>query len=121
MRTRASPAFACADPDLVRWVEGGGRLDYEDPGDGPDGPVKRALACLADFHARRHLLAPPALIDAYVGERLLAASAFGEPRPRESWRRLRTIFSDHGTTTAERRNAVERMMAGDDARTGGAR
>ncbi|MCC7370874.1 MAG: hypothetical protein IT306_20845 [Chloroflexi bacterium] len=39
-----SPAFACSDPDLLRWVEGGGRLDYEQPGDGPDGPVKSALA-----------------------------------------------------------------------------
>ena len=88
-----SPAFAITDPDLLRWVEGGGRLDYEDPGDGPDGRVKQALACLAEFHARRHRLAPPALIEAYIGERLLAASAFGDVRPRESWRRLRYVVA----------------------------
>ena len=35
-----SPAFACSDVDLLRWVEGDGRLDYEDPGDGADGPVR---------------------------------------------------------------------------------
>ncbi|MCC7370873.1 MAG: hypothetical protein IT306_20840 [Chloroflexi bacterium] len=31
------------------------------------------------------------MIEAYIGERLLAASAFGEHRPRESWRRLRYV------------------------------
>ena len=100
-----SPAHACSDVDLLRWAEGGGRLDHEHPGEGPDGPVKQALANLASFHARRHLLSPPALIEAFIRDRLLVAAAFGEVRPREAWRRLRYVvtraraFTDTGRHT----------------------
>src|SRR5438270_151528 len=31
-----SPAYACSDVDLLQWVEGGGALDHEHPGQGPD-------------------------------------------------------------------------------------
>src|SRR4029077_2364550 len=50
-----SPAYACSDVDLLRWGEGGGRLDHEQPGDGPDGPVRDALASLAEYHHARLL------------------------------------------------------------------
>jgi ATP-dependent helicase/nuclease subunit A len=105
-----SPAFACADPDLVRWVEGGGRLSYEDPCDGPDGPVRDALACLASFHARRHVLSPPALIEAYLRERLLVIAAYGEPRPREAWRRLRYVVARARAFTATGRHTLRAFL-----------
>jgi ATP-dependent exoDNAse (exonuclease V) beta subunit len=105
-----SPAFSCSDPDLLRWIEGGGRLSYEDPGDGPDGPVKDALHCLADFHARRHLLSATALIEAHIAERLLVAAAFGEPRPRESWRRLRYVVSRARQLTATGRHSLRAFL-----------
>src|SRR5258708_25951828 len=31
-----SPAYACSDVDLLRWVDAGGRFDYERPGKGSD-------------------------------------------------------------------------------------
>jgi ATP-dependent helicase/nuclease subunit A len=105
-----SPAFNCSDPDLLRWVEGGGRLSYEEPGEGPDGPVKDALRCLADFHARKHLLSPPALIEAYIADRLLVASAFDDPRPRETWRRLRYVVSRARQLTATGRHSLRAFL-----------
>jgi ATP-dependent exoDNAse (exonuclease V) beta subunit len=105
-----SPAYGCADPDLVRWVEGGGRLCHEDPGLGPDGPVKDALASLAAFHARRHLLSPPALIEAFLTDRLLVAAAFGEPRPREAWRRLRYVVARARAFTATGRHTLRAFL-----------
>ncbi len=88
-----SPAYACSDVDLLFWVEHGGQLNHEQPGDGPEGPVRDALTSLAGFHHRRLLLWPPALIEAFIADRLLVASALGEARPREAWRRLRYVVS----------------------------
>nr|MBA2446801.1 UvrD-helicase domain-containing protein [Chloroflexota bacterium] len=105
-----SPAYGCSDPDLLRWVEGGGRLSHESPGDGPSGPVNEALISLAAFHARRHVLSPPALIEAYIGDRLLVAAAFGEPRPRESWRRLRYVVSRARQFTATGRHTLRAFL-----------
>jgi ATP-dependent helicase/nuclease subunit A len=105
-----SAAFSCTDPDLLRWVEGGGRLDYERPGAGPDGPLKDALACLASFHARRQALSPPALIDAFLRERMLEAAVFAEPRPRESWRRLRYVATQARAFTATGRHTLRAFL-----------
>ncbi len=88
-----SPAFGCSDVDLLRWVEAGGKLDYEEPGTGPDGPVADAFASLHRFHATRASRSPAATIEAFLRERMLAVQAFGQPRPREAWRRLRYILS----------------------------
>jgi ATP-dependent exoDNAse (exonuclease V) beta subunit len=105
-----SPAFGCSDPDLLRWVEGGGRLDHEDPGDGPGGPVQDALACLASFYSRRHTLSPPALIEAFIRDRLLVLAAFGEPRPRETWRRLRYVVARARQFTATGRHTLRAFL-----------
>ena len=105
-----SPAYACSDVDLLHWVEGGGRLDHEHPGDGPGGPVKDALESLADFHHRRHLLSPPALIETFIRDRLLVAAAFGEARPREAWRRLRYVVSRARTFTSTGRHTLRAFV-----------
>jgi ATP-dependent helicase/nuclease subunit A len=105
-----SPAFACSDVDLLGWVEGGGQLDHEHPGDGPEGPVKQALTSLAEFHQRRLLLSPPALIEAFVAERLLVAAAFGESRPREAWRRLRYVVSRARAFTVTGRHTLRAFL-----------
>jgi hypothetical protein len=89
--TLRSPAFGCSDPDIVRWVEGNGKLSHEAPASGPDGPVEDALTWLARFAERRHTLSPPALIEAYIRERQLEVIALDDWRPRESWRRLRYV------------------------------
>jgi ATP-dependent helicase/nuclease subunit A len=105
-----SPAYGCSDADLLRWVDGGGRLSHERPGEGPDGPVKTALADLAGFHARRHSLSPPALIETYIRERLLIGAAFGEPRPREAWRRLRYLVARARSFTATGRHSLRAFL-----------
>jgi ATP-dependent exoDNAse (exonuclease V) beta subunit len=105
-----SPAYACSDPDLLRWMEGGGRLSHESPGNGPDGPVKLALASLAGFYQRRQLLSPPALVEAFIGERLLVAAALGEPRPREAWRRLRYVVSRARAFTVAGRHSLRAFL-----------
>ena len=105
-----SPAYACSDVDLLQWIEGGGRLDHEHPGHGPDGPVKAALESLDAFHRRRHLLSPPALIETFIRDRLLVAAAFGEARPREAWRRLRYVVSRARTFTSTGRHTLRAFV-----------
>lgn len=105
-----SPAYGCSDPDLLRWVEGGGRLSHEEPGAGPPGPVAAALASLADFHQRRHALAPPALVEAFIHDRLLIPAAFDGPNPREAWRRLRYVIARARAFTATGRHSLRAFL-----------
>ncbi|HET6315220.1 MAG TPA: 3'-5' exonuclease, partial [Chloroflexota bacterium] len=105
-----SPAYACSDVDLLRWVEGGGSLDHEHPGGGPDGPVKQGLTSLAEFHQRRLLLSPAALVEAFVADRLLVVSAFAEARPREAWRRLRYVVSRARAFTSTGRHTLRAFL-----------
>ncbi len=105
-----SPAYACSDVDLLRWVEHGGQLDHEQPGDGPDGSVRDALSNLAEFHRRRLLLSSAALIEAFIADRLLVASAFGEMRPREAWRRLRYVVSRARAFTSTGRHTLRAFL-----------
>jgi len=105
-----SPAYACSDVDLLRWVEGGGNLDHEDPRSGPDGAVRDALASLAEFHRRRLLLSPAALIEEFLADRLLVASAFAEPRPREAWRRFRYVVSRARAFTTTGRHTLRAFL-----------
>lgn len=88
-----SPAYGCSDVDLLRWVEAGGKLDYEQPPASVDGPVAEALASLRRFHAARTRRSPAATIEAFVRERMLAVQTFGQPHPREAWRRLRYVVA----------------------------
>ena len=82
-----SPAFACSDVDLLRFVEDGGKLDYLSPGAAPDGPVTAALVSLREYHQRRLWTTPAALITQVVRETRLMEAALDRPRPRERWRR----------------------------------
>jgi ATP-dependent helicase/nuclease subunit A len=101
-----SPAYACSDVDLLAWAESGGRFDYEQPGSPMDGSddqraalvpgaarVGAALANLREFHKLRHRRSSAATIEAFIRDRLLAVQAFGQPRPREAWRRLRYVVA----------------------------
>jgi len=86
-----SSAFACSDEDLLLWIEGGGRLDYTDPGTG-DGIVKEALATLQAFHTRRRWLQADRLIEVFIADRRMPQSAYGRSRPREKLRRLQAVI-----------------------------
>ena len=100
-----SPAYACSDVDLLAWAEFGGRFDYEHPRPQDDAThreaalppaaarVEAALANLREFHDSRHSRSSAATIEAFIRDRLLAVQAFGHPRPREAWRRLRYVVA----------------------------
>ena len=86
-----SPAYGCSDPELLLWREMGGRLNYERSGGGTGERVAAALKDLREFHLRRHKLSVPALVEDFIERRMLVAASFGNPRPRESWRRQRYV------------------------------
>ena len=86
-----SPAYACSDEELAEWRDQSGRFSYEAPGDGPTGRVREALDDLRDLHRLRHDVSVPALVEHFIDRRMLAAAAFGRPRPAETLRRLRYV------------------------------
>lgn len=85
-----SSAFACSDIELLQFYDAGGRFDYFNPGQG-GGPVSEALKVLREFHERRAWDDPAELIERFLRERRMVETAFGRPRPRERWRRLRFV------------------------------
>jgi ATP-dependent helicase/nuclease subunit A len=82
-----STAFGCSDVELVQFLEGGGKLDYTDPGSG-GGPVREALRVLAGFNAQHGLVPLDRLIEGFIRERRMEELSFFRPRPRERLRRL---------------------------------
>jgi len=108
-----SPIYGCSDAELVRWTGQGGRIDYVRPGTGTVERVAAALQHVASFHAGRNQGTVAALVERFVDDRMLIAGAFGERRPRESWRRYRYVsararaFASTGRTTL--RDFVEWM------------
>ncbi|MDE0197597.1 MAG: PD-(D/E)XK nuclease family protein, partial [Caldilineaceae bacterium] len=82
-----SPAFACADTDLLTFVEAGGQFDYLAGVEAPPGRVAGALAVLKDFHERRKWTAPAALIEQFVRARRLRELALDERQWRGRWTR----------------------------------
>ena len=97
-----SPAYACSDVDLLRWVDAAGRFDYEyqRPGQGCDGPVKLGLQSLKSFHQQRMDRSPAATAEAFVRDRMLAVQAFGSPHPRDALRRLRYVVAQARALTS---------------------
>ena len=87
-----SPAFACSDVDLLKFVEGHGQFDYLAEGEFPRGRVSDSLRVLKEFHERRAWIAPSRLIEEFVRERKLMELAMSQRRPRERWRRYRFLI-----------------------------
>jgi ATP-dependent helicase/nuclease subunit A len=100
-----SPIYGCSDAELVRWAAERGRIDYQYPGDGGVVRVRASLEHLGSFHQARNQTSVAALVERFVDDRMLVAAAFGERRPRESWRRYRYVaararaFASTGRTT----------------------
>ena len=82
-----SPAFACSDADLLKFVDKGGQFDYLAADSPPRGCVADALAVLAEFHERRKWIAPAALIEQFVRARQLRELALDEWQWRGRWTR----------------------------------
>src|SRR5207253_5805162 len=85
--------------------ESGGRLSFERPGEGTVDRVQLALDDLRHRHQQRLDESVPAQVQGLIDDRMLVAAAFGNRRPRESWRRYRYVvdraraFSATGRTT----------------------
>jgi ATP-dependent helicase/nuclease subunit A len=100
-----SPAYACSDVDLLRWVEEGGQLNYLSPGRAVDvtldgsvgqsvgGPVGAAFVSLRGFHTCRTERSAAATVEALIRGRSLGLLALDHPRPREALRRQRYVVA----------------------------
>ncbi len=87
-----SPAFACSDVDIARFVARGGRINYlrGDPGSF-DGPVAQGLLILQRYHERRHGKSLAALVDEFVTECGLVETGILDQGDRNSFRRMRYV------------------------------
>ncbi len=85
-----STFFGCSDVELLEFADAGGRFNYFSPGH-DSGPVVDALTTLLAYHRQRTWTRPDALVESLVRERQVVEAAFGRPRPRERWRRLRWV------------------------------
>lgn len=101
-----SPIYGCSDAELVRWTGQGGRIDYVRPGTGTVERVDAALKHVGSFHAQRNQGTVAALVERFVDDRMLVAGAFGERRPRETWRRYRYVSARARAFAATGRNTL---------------
>jgi len=107
-----TPAFACADDDLVRYSQTGGRWDYRQQPPtilGIDHPVVSAMAALNDLHNQRWWRPLNEVVEAVIRERKLFELAFAHGRPRERWQRLRFVL-DQSRAFAEAGGATLRQF-----------
>ena len=92
-----SPAFGCGDDDLFTFrTTHSGRWDYfaRLPGSLPERHrVGRAMAWLAEHHAKVRWTSPSRLVELIVRERrLLETGCFGSRRPRDVWGNLHWLI-----------------------------
>ncbi len=90
-----SAIFACADDDLVTYAAAGGRWEIgrTPPAElGPDHPVVAALEYVDGLRAARWWTGPSELLERIVEDRRVMALAFGAPRARDVWRRVRFLI-----------------------------
>lgn len=87
-----SPAFACSDVDIARFVSAGGRISYL-RGDLPSGvgPVADGLRVLRRFHERRLGQSLSALVEELATDRRLAEIGMLDRGDRNSFRRVRYL------------------------------
>ena len=117
-----SPAFACSDVDLLKFVEGHGQFDYLAEGEFPSGVVSDSLRVLKEFHERRAWIAPSRLIEEFVRDRNLMELAMSQRRPRERWRRYRFLIDQARAFASSGEPALRAFVAwAERQRTEGAR
>ena len=106
--TLRSVGFACADDDLYRWQQAGGRWNYwsQRPETiAEDDPVAQAMQWLQETSQRRWQWSVSELLLHTVRARRLMELAVGGRAPREQWQRYRLMidqaraFADRGGAT----------------------
>ena len=106
-----SPALACADADLLDFVESGGQFDYLADDDTPSGYATDALAILRDFHGRRRWMSPAALIEEFVRERRLMELALDARQWRGRWMRYRFLIDRARAFAASSETSLRAYLA----------
>ena len=106
-----SSAFACDDVELLRFHESGGRFDYLNEGGPSQGPVVDALRIIRSYHDRRIWASTSGLIDGFIRESPLMASAVDHPRTREQWRRYRFIVDQARAFTQSGGSSLRAFLA----------
>lgn len=89
-----SPLYACSDVDLFTYRAAGGRWNLRaEPPESVEAshPVRLALEHLRTLWSQRWWTGPAALLDRLLRERQAHLLAFGDPRPKEVWHRLRFL------------------------------
>jgi len=89
-----SPLFACSDADLFTFHHAGGHWNFRapvPPAVPDDHPVRAAFADLEALWRLRWWQGPADLVEALLRGRQADLLAFGDPRPKEVWRRLRFL------------------------------
>ena len=105
-----SPIYGCSDPELTRWATEGGRFSYDYTGSGKVERVAAALDHLRAFHERRNQSTVAALVERFIDDRMLVAATFGDPRPREAWRRYRYVVSRARAFAATGRTSLREFV-----------
>lgn len=104
-----SPAFACSDLDLARFVSAGGRFNYL-LGDlkAAKEPAAGSLRVLRRFHEQRQAKSLGALVEEFVTDRRMAETGILDRRDRNSFRRMRYMVERARTFEA---NGPESLRA----------
>ncbi|MEZ4552633.1 MAG: UvrD-helicase domain-containing protein [Dehalococcoidia bacterium] len=119
-----SPAFACADDELLAYSDAGGRWDHrsEPPAAlAVEHPVVAGLGWLRGAYERRWWTPVSTLVEQVIRERRLFELAMVDRRPRERWQRLRFVldqargFEDAGGRTLREFLAWAQQQADEDA------
>jgi ATP-dependent helicase/nuclease subunit A len=107
-----SPAYGCSDLDLLRWVEGRGRLTYDYFAASPaeSTVVRSALEDLLRWHHQRNSASVASLIERFVDERMLAVAAVADRRPAEVWRRYRHLIERARTFATTGRTSLRAYL-----------
>ncbi|HUF54520.1 MAG TPA: UvrD-helicase domain-containing protein [Dehalococcoidia bacterium] len=107
-----SPAFACSDVDLARFVADGGRFNYFHRAlDEKSGPVADGLRALREYHEERHDSSLAGLVERVVWERGIVESGTLAQGDRNAFRRARFVIEQARKFEAAKPESVRAFVA----------
>jgi ATP-dependent helicase/nuclease subunit A len=107
-----SPAFACSDVDLARFVSESGRFNFlRSKLEEQTGPVAEGLLALRAYHEQRHETSLAALVERLVWERGIVESGTLAQGDRNAFRRARFIIEQARAFERSRPESVRAFVA----------
>ena len=108
---RANSSSVPGDPTYA-WVRDSGELDYlgREALSVGHRAVRQAFASLRCLHGQRQTVSAALLVEHLIRERWLTVQAYGQPRPREVWRRLRYVVERARTFAAGGRGSLRELL-----------